>query len=121
MKGSYDPDGSRHGGLPTYPWRMAPKGLATRRQLAAAGLRPGRQPIAAQILWWRAGNVRVAYLYRVDLAQPKRPPTERQWQAIGAALLARQICRTCGEAVGYYIPRRLGECLNCAGDPAIAA
>lgn len=109
VKGSYDRDGSRHGGLPTYPRRMAPKGLATRRQLAAAGLRPGRQPIAAQILWWRVARVRVDYLYRLDLDSPKRTPTERQWHAIGAALLAWQICRTCAEAVAYYIPRRLGE------------
>ena len=36
----YDPDGSRYG-LPTYPYRWAPKGLLTRRQLRANGLRPG--------------------------------------------------------------------------------
>jgi hypothetical protein len=114
LKGSYDPDGARHGGLPTYPWRMAPKGLATRRQLAAAGLRPAGQPIAAQILWWRAGRIKVAYLYRLDLAKPKRPPTDAQWHAIALALLARQVCPTCREAVGYYIPHRYGECLTCA-------
>ncbi|MGW2586148.1 RRQRL motif-containing zinc-binding protein, partial [Streptomyces virginiae] len=26
--------------LPVYRWRLAPEGLATRRQLRAAGLRP---------------------------------------------------------------------------------
>ena len=50
-RGHHDPDGIRHGGLPTWPWRMAPAGLATRRQLAAAGLRPAGQPIAGQIAW----------------------------------------------------------------------
>ncbi|EFG09306.1 Hypothetical protein SCLAV_4232 [Streptomyces clavuligerus] len=36
----YDPDGARHG-IPTFPWRCAPDGYATRRQLRADGLRPG--------------------------------------------------------------------------------
>ncbi|KPC75951.1 hypothetical protein ADL26_05325, partial [Thermoactinomyces vulgaris] len=58
-----DPTGERHG-LPTYNFRFAPGGLCTRRQLAAKGLAPGRQPIAGQILW-RRGR-RVAYLYRED-------------------------------------------------------
>ena len=31
--------------IPTYPWRAAPEGLATRRQLAASGLRPGGSPV----------------------------------------------------------------------------
>ena len=44
----YDPTGARYG-IPTYPWRLAPDGLATRRQLRARGLRPGGQPIAAQV------------------------------------------------------------------------
>ncbi|SBW21072.1 hypothetical protein FDG2_1887 [Candidatus Protofrankia californiensis] len=34
-----DPAGERFG-LPTFPWRMAPDNLHTRRQLAAMGLRP---------------------------------------------------------------------------------
>jgi hypothetical protein len=115
-----DPTGEKHGGLPTYPWRMAPAGLATRRQLGAEGLRPGGQPIAGQILWRRGRQVRVAYLYQVELAKPKRQPTPAQWLAIGAALLARQICPVCDEAVGYYIPRRYGCCLTCADLPTAA-
>ncbi|MFJ3827814.1 hypothetical protein ACIPWI_07570 [Streptomyces sp. NPDC090046] len=35
--------------LPVYPWRLAPDGLATRRQLRAAGLRPGGQDVVAQL------------------------------------------------------------------------
>ena len=67
----WDPDGSRFGGIPTFPWRMAPDGYLTRRQLRARGLRPGGQSVAAQILWTsrRCKGVRAAYLYRLDLRQ----------------------------------------------------
>ena len=37
----YDPDGLRFG-MPTYPYRSAPAGWLTRRQLRAKDLRPGR-------------------------------------------------------------------------------
>ena len=59
----YDPDGQRYG-LPTYPWRFAPDGLLTLRQLRAKGLRPGGQAVVAQILWRHHKQRRVAYLYR---------------------------------------------------------
>jgi hypothetical protein len=107
----WDPTGARYG-RPTYPYRLAPEGLATARQLRAKGLRPGGQDIAAQILW-RKGK-RVAYLYRIDLAVPKRTATPAQWQAIARALLARRTCPTCTQVKDYYIPRRYGECLTCA-------
>lgn len=110
----HDPDGVRHGGLPTFTWRGAPPGYATRRQLRAAGLRPAGQPIAAQILWRGVGGTRAAYLYRLDLAAPKRTATVAQLGAISAALTARRTCRTCGVVASYYIPRSLGECLDCA-------
>ncbi|SBT52876.1 RRQRL motif-containing zinc-binding protein [Micromonospora narathiwatensis] len=109
----HDPDGARYG-IPTYWWRGAPSGYATRRQLTAAGLRPGGQPIAAQVLWHGVGGTRAAYLYRVDLARPKRTATPAQRRAIAAALLARRTCPTCRQVRGYYIPRSLGECLACA-------
>jgi hypothetical protein len=100
----YDPEGDRYG-IPTYLWRGAPAGYATRRQLRAKGLCPGRQPVAAQILWRGIGGTRTAYLYRLDLARPKRTATPRQRAAIDRALLARK---------PYYIPRSLGECLDCS-------
>jgi hypothetical protein len=109
----FDPTGKWHGGMPTFPYRMAPTGLVTRRQLRAAGLRPGGQEIAGQILWRR--GKRVAYLYRLDLAVPKRDATEAQRKAIDKALLARRTCSTCERVCDYYIPRRYGECLDCAG------
>jgi hypothetical protein len=106
----YDPTGTRFG-LPTYPYHFAPDGLATTRQLRAAGLRPGGQDIAAQILWRR--GKRVAYLYRIDAAKPKRTATTAQMAAVAKALRARRICPTCGTEREYYIPRRTGECFDC--------
>jgi hypothetical protein len=108
-----DPEGTRYG-IPTYWWRGVPAGYATRRQLRAAGLRPGGQDVAAQILWSGVGGTRTAYLYRLDLARPKRTATPAQRAAIGKALRARRTCPTCGTTRAYYIPRSLGEYLTCA-------
>jgi hypothetical protein len=114
IRGAYhDPQGLRYG-IPTFWWRGAPPGYATRRQLRAANLRPGGQPVAAQILWRGIGGTRVAYLYRVELAKPKRSATPAQLRAIGAALAARRTCPTCRTERPYTIPRSLGECLDCA-------
>ncbi|MDQ0386000.1 hypothetical protein J2S54_002820 [Streptomyces sp. DSM 42143] len=112
----FDPNGARYG-IPTYPWRYAPDGLATRRQLRARGLRPGGQPIAAQtmrISRRRQSGVQVAYLYRVDLAKPVRPMTSRKWGALALAMLARRTCRQCGITYSYCLPTSLGMCLLCA-------
>ncbi|MFD5080346.1 RRQRL motif-containing zinc-binding protein [Streptomyces sp. NPDC058371] len=110
----YDPTGARYG-VPTYPRRLAPDGYATRRQLRAKGLRPGGQPIAAQVMRVnrRRGNVRVAYLYRVDRAQPVRPMTSRKWGALALAMLARRTCPRRLLDVGYCIPRSYGICGMC--------
>ncbi|WP_422754532.1 RRQRL motif-containing zinc-binding protein [Micromonospora sp. WMMD708] len=108
----HDPDGTRFG-IPTYWWQGAPAGYATRRQLRAAGLCPGGQEIAAQVLWRGVGGTRAAYLYRVDLARPKRTATPAQLRAVRAALLARRTCRICERVQPYYIPRSLNECLDC--------
>jgi hypothetical protein len=107
-----DPDGTRYG-FPTYPWGTAPVGLATRRQLAMAGLRPGGQPVCAQVMW-RTG---IAYLYRADLAKPKRTATAAQLAALGKALAARRRCPECGRDAGYVIPRCLGMCVPCHDGP----
>jgi hypothetical protein len=106
----YDPTGERYG-IPTYPFKMAPDGLATVRQLRARNLRPGGQTVAAQLLW-RRGDRR-AYLYRIDLAKPKRQATAAQRAAIDRALTARRTCPVCGQTQPYYIPRRTGACLDC--------
>ncbi|RQX07549.1 RRQRL motif-containing zinc-binding protein [Micromonospora arida] len=110
----YDPLGTRYG-FPTFPYHCAPTGLATLRQLRAAGLRPGGHDPVAQILWRHRSNRRVAYLYRADLAKAKRTATPAQREAIAKALLARRTCRHCEQVKPYYIPRRYGCCLDCHG------
>jgi hypothetical protein len=108
----YDPTGSRYG-MPTFPFRYAPDGLVTRRQLRAAHLSPGGNDPVAQILWRHRKQIRIAHLYRRDLAAPKRVPTAAQLAAIEKMLLARRTCRHCGITRDYYIPRRTGACLTC--------
>ncbi|MCZ4602534.1 hypothetical protein O3S80_01825 [Streptomyces sp. Lzd4kr] len=110
----WDTDGTKYG-IPTYPWRLAPDGLATRRQLRAQGLSPGRQGIAAQILRPRRRREPLtAYLYRVDLARPVRPMTPGMWRAHAAMMRARRRCPECGQDAGYVIPTSLGTCVTCS-------
>ncbi|MER6136708.1 RRQRL motif-containing zinc-binding protein [Streptomyces sp. NPDC001815] len=110
----FDPNGARHG-IPTFPWRYAPDGYATFRQLRARGLRPGGQPIAAQVLRprYRRGPL-VAYLYRLDCAKPVRPMTPARWAALAKANTARRTCPACRLDAGYVIPLSLGMCVPCA-------
>ncbi|WP_328554311.1 RRQRL motif-containing zinc-binding protein [Streptomyces sp. NBC_00358] len=110
----YDPTGAQFG-IPTYPWRYAPDGLATRRQLRARGLRPGGQSIAAQLMRprHRRGPL-VAYLYRVDCAKPVRPMTPGKRAALANAMRARRTCPACALDAGYVIPASLGVCVPCA-------
>jgi hypothetical protein len=110
----FDPEGERFG-IPTYPWRYAPEGLATRRQLRSQGLRPGGQDVAAQILRPRRRREPLtAYLYRVDRALPVRPMTPGRWRAHAAMMRARRRCPACGRDAGYVIPASLGRCVTCA-------
>jgi hypothetical protein len=76
-------------------------------------IHPGGQAPTAQILWRR--GLRVAYLYRADLALPKRQATPAQRAAIAKALRSRRTCPSCGSEKPYYIPRSLGECVDCTG------
>jgi hypothetical protein len=108
----YDPTGRRYG-FPTFPYRQAPQGLATRRQLRSDGLSPGGNDPVAQILWKHHGKRRTAFLYRRDLAAPKRIPTPAQLAAVAKALIARRTCDACGITRPYYIPRSTGACLDC--------
>ncbi|WP_255752090.1 RRQRL motif-containing zinc-binding protein [Kitasatospora sp. A2-31] len=102
---------------------MAPAGLFTRRQLRTRGLRPGGQPVAAQILWRsrRTNGVRAAYLYRLALAKPVRPMTEARAAALAKANAARRTCPACGIDAGYVLPAHLGTCLPCADSVPLAA
>ncbi len=116
----YDPKGEEYG-IPTFPRRLAPEGLATRRQLRSMGLRPNGQPVIAQILWFgrrdpltRERIVRAAYLYRVDLAAPVRPMTPGRARAVAAMMRARRTCPHCLVTHSYVIPTSLGCCPGCA-------
>ncbi|MCX5607893.1 hypothetical protein OHB39_09960 [Streptomyces sp. NBC_00047] len=102
-------------GLPVYPWRLAPDGLATRRQLRAAGLRPGGQDVVAQVERprYRRGPL-TALLYRVELALPVRPMTPAKAAALAKANAARRTCPACRRDAGYVIPASLGMCVPCA-------
>jgi hypothetical protein len=103
------------GSLPVYRWRLAPDGLATRRQLRAMGLRPGGQDVAAELQRpRRRRGPLVAYLYRIDGAKPIRPMTPRRRAALARANRARRTCPTCRRDAGYVIPTSLGACVPCA-------
>jgi hypothetical protein len=106
----YDPSGDRWG-LPTYPFKFAPEGLATIRQLKAQGLRPGGQDPVAQIMW--RGGRRFGLLYRVALAKPKRTAGPAQLAAIAKANRARSTCPECHDVKPYIIPPSLGVCIDC--------
>ncbi|WP_030717373.1 RRQRL motif-containing zinc-binding protein [Streptomyces sp. NRRL F-2580] len=101
--------------LPVYSWRLAPDGLATRRQLRSLGLRPGGQDVVAQLERpRRRRGPMVAYLYRLDRAKPVRPMTTRKAAALAKANAARRTCPQCRRDAGYVIPASLGMCNPCA-------
>lgn len=102
--------------IPVYRWRLAPEGLATVRQLRAAGLRPGGQDVVAQIERPRRKGrpPLVAYLYSIDRARPVRPMTPAKRAALAKANRARRICPECRRDAGYVIPAALGMCTRCA-------
>ncbi|MGJ7877844.1 RRQRL motif-containing zinc-binding protein [Streptomyces rochei] len=103
------------GAVSVYRWRLAPDGLATRRQLRALGLRPGGQDVAAQLERpRRRREPLVAYLYRVEQAKPVRPMTPAKRAALAKANAARRICPECRRDAGYVIPPSLGMCTPCA-------
>ncbi|PSK80460.1 hypothetical protein CLV63_1558 [Murinocardiopsis flavida] len=120
----YDPDATRHG-LATWPWGHAPAHLATKKQLAARGLRPGGQEPAGQIRWRSrrappgARGVREALLYRIEDAVPKRVPTPAVLASLARAMRARRTCPTCRLTFVYCLPTSLGECAACAFDTEV--
>lgn len=104
------------GTFPAFRYRLAPAGLATRRQLAACGLRPGGAEPVATLSWGR--DLRFAYLYDITKAKPKRPMTPKKWAALNKAMRARRTCPDCGVEGDYCIPTSLGACLDCVYGPA---
>ncbi len=108
----WDPSGEKYG-IPTFPLRMAPDGLATRRQLTSMGLRPAGQNVAAQLMYRYGRRTCTAWLYEIALAQPKRNPSPRLLASLDRAMAARRTCPTCHQLRAYCIPLSLGECLDC--------
>ncbi|MEU8139028.1 RRQRL motif-containing zinc-binding protein [Streptodolium elevatio] len=96
-------------GYGIYRPRLAPDGMATRRQLRAKGLRPNGQEPAGEIRYRRS----VAYLYWLHLAAPVRPMTAAKQAALDAAMRARRTCPQCLVELPFCIPRRYGRCLPC--------
>jgi hypothetical protein len=96
------------GGMPTFDKGAAPSGMMTRRQLRTAGLAPGgHEP------WARLSLARVsAWLYRVDVAVPKRVPTPAQLAAVHSATDARKVCLGCGP-VAHCVRKSDGLCGDC--------
>ncbi|MCR8945091.1 hypothetical protein NW249_23520 [Streptomyces sp. OUCMDZ-4982] len=115
-----DPNNPGNEAIPVFRWKQAGRtGLATRRQLREMGLRPGGQEPVARIEC-RSGR-RFAWLYRIDLAKPKRPMTLAKEAALDKAMAARQTCPgPCGRRYFHCLPlKTLGSCLECHdGTPA---
>ena len=104
-------------GLPAFEFGCAPAGLLTRRQLRAAGLAPGGHEPYGRLVWNRGR--RWAWLYREDLARPKRVATPAQLVAVGKALSARQVCAVCGP-VSYCVrttDQLCGDCYLAGAEP----
>ncbi|MGY2025866.1 RRQRL motif-containing zinc-binding protein [Nocardia gipuzkoensis] len=76
----------------TFAWRAAPSHLKTRRQLRAAGLRPGGQDPAALMVREPTGRKRRlwAYLFDVGKAAPKRTASAAQLAAVEKAVREHQ-------------------------------
>lgn len=98
------------GGMPAFDFGCAPTGLLTRRQLRDQGLAPGGHEPYARLVWKRGR--RWAWLWRSDLATPKRTCTPAQRTAVGKALRARQVCVLCGP-VSYCVRRTDRLCGDC--------
>lgn len=109
--------------LPEYDRRSCPEGLVTRRQLRERGLCPGGHgPVAVlrcKYCAYRPGqscnHPTRGWLYRLDLARPKRVPTLAQEWALDRAMAARSTCPQCLRRYYFCLPLRTqGRCDACA-------
>lgn len=103
--GLVDVDPHDDGTFPVHPWKQAPPGLATRRQLRAMRLRPGGQEPVGRIEC--RGGKRWAWLYRIDLALPIRPMTWAKEVALDRAMEARQRCPACSRRYFHCLKRAI--------------
>lgn len=72
----YDPTGSRYG-FPTFPYRYAPDGLATRRQLRRDGLRPNGQDRSRKSSGGTANSSASPSFTAAISQRPNAPPRPR--------------------------------------------
>lgn len=105
-------------GLPVIPWGRADRDLvATRRQLRAAGLRPGGADPVAALRFEHARipgrRVEHAPLYLIEQAKPKRTATPAQRAAIDKALTARRTCQECGAEQDRCVSTTSRMCVPC--------
>jgi hypothetical protein len=100
-----------------FKYGLAPENLATYRQLAAAGLRPGGAPPVAELAWRHGRTWRNAYLYDVAAAKPQRPMTPAKKAALAKAMRVKRTCPGCSRDAGYVIPTSLGVCVDCHDGP----
>lgn len=100
-----------------FKYGLAPENLATYRQLAAAGLRPGGAQPVAELNWRHGQSLRIAYLYDVAAAKPQRPMTAAKKAALAKAMRAKRTCPGCHRDAGYVIPTSLGRCVDCEYGP----
>ncbi|MFC7612443.1 RRQRL motif-containing zinc-binding protein [Actinokineospora soli] len=99
-------------GVPTFGFRSAPPGLATRRQLRARGLCPGGRDWVAQVRW--RGGRRWAALYLVDQAVESPGATTAQLISLWKAQRVLRTCTECGLLAPYRLPKFNGRrCWPC--------
>ncbi len=106
--------------LPECDRKAVPPGLLTRRQLREKGLSPGgHDPV--EILRCKHCSYRPdqscihptrAWLWREDLAKPKRVPTLAQEWALDRAMAARQTCPECWRRYYFCLPLRTQGCCD---------
>lgn len=112
--------------LPVHEHGTAPAHLLTRRQLRAAGLRPGGHDPVATLRCRRCAYrplrqcTRPAALYDSRLAAPRRVPTLAQEEALDRAMAARQSCQQCGTRQAYCLPRADRRCHPCVTGASLA-
>lgn len=107
-------------GLAVFAWRgrpcAAPRGLLTRRQLRAKGLRPGGQDPVALLMFRHIKpfrRVELCELFREDLAVPVRPMTPAKEKALEAANRARRFCHTHQGHVDHVVRGPKKQCAAC--------
>ena len=95
-----------------------PRTWPLRRQLRANGLCPGGKPVVAQLMWAAGRKARVAYLYDLAHARPKRTATAAQLKALGkgdGCAPTPALDPASRRSKDYCIPRSLVDCPECAG------